>query len=102
MANVKIKFSVAPKTHCDNLYIVGSNSSLGNWNIKKATKLTFSEESNAFVCCKMLPVGETVEFKFVSAKDWTAVEKGIFNEDIANRQVVPAKGMKLDLTIENI
>ena len=50
----------------------------------------------------MLPAGEVVEFKFVSLKDWNGVEKGIWNEEISNRVVVPTKGLKLDLTIENI
>ena len=39
MANVRVLFTVSPKTPCDNLYIVGSTSSLGNWNPKKATQL---------------------------------------------------------------
>ena len=102
MANVSVKFSVAPKTHCENLYVVGSTSSLGNWDVKKATQLTYCEETNTFVCSKMLPANEVVEYKFVSLKDWNGVEKGIWNEEISNRVVVPTKGLKLDLTIENI
>ena len=35
MARVKVSFSVQPKTPCDNLYIVGSTSSLGYWDPKK-------------------------------------------------------------------
>lgn len=100
MARVKVKFSVAPKTPCDNLYIVGSTSSLGYWDPKKATKLTYKEEENAYVVNKFLPLEEVVEFKFVTMKDWNGVEKGIWNEEISNREVVPTKGLKLDLTIE--
>lgn len=33
-------------------------------------------------------------------KDWNGVEKGIWNEEISNREVVPTKGLKLELTIE--
>ena len=102
MARVKVRFSVAPKTNCDDLYIIGSTSSLGCWDVKKATKLTYNEQENAFVVNKFLPEGEVVEYKFVSIKDWTGVEKGIWNEEICNRVVVPSKGLKLDLTIEHI
>ena len=100
MANVRVLFTVSPKTPYDNLYIVGSTSSLGNWNPKKATMLKYNAEINAFVATKILPAGETVEYKFITMKDWNGVEKGIWNEEINNRVVVPFKGLKLDLTIE--
>ena len=100
MAKVRVKFSVSPKTPCENLYIVGSTSSLGYWDPKKATPLTYNEESNAFVAIKYLPVDEVVEYKFVTMKYWNGVEKGIWNEEISNREVVPTKGLKLELTIE--
>lgn len=100
MANVKVRFSVSPKTHCENLYIVGSTSSLGNWNPKKATQLKYNEETNSYVANKFLPLEEVVEFKFVTMKDWNGVEKGIWREEISNRTLVPTKGLKLDLTIE--
>ena len=101
MTNVKVSFSVAPKTHCEELYIVGSIASLGHWDVKKATKLTYCEKCQKFVVNKMLPADETVEYKFVAVKDWNGVEKGIWKEEISNRIVVPTKGLKLDLTIEN-
>ena len=100
MARVKVSFSVQPKTPCDNLYIVGSTSSLGNWDPKKATQLKYNEETNSYVVNKFLPLEEVVEYKFVTMKDWVGVEKGIWNEEINNRTVVPTKGLKLDLTIE--
>lgn len=100
MSRVRVKFSVAPKTPCDNLFIVGSTSSLGYWDPKKATQLRYNEEINAYVANKFLPLDEVVEFKFVTMKDWNGVEKGIWNEEISNRTVVPTKGLQLDLTIE--
>ena len=100
MAKVRVKICVAPKTNCDELYIVGSTSNLGNWDVKKATKLSFCEECQKFVVTKMLPVDETVEFKFITAKDWNNVEKGIWREEISNRTVNAYKGLNLDLTIE--
>ena len=102
MAKVRVKFYVSPKTSCENLFIVGSTSSLGLWDPKKATQLKFNEETNSFYCMKYLPVDEEVEFKFITMKDWNGVEKGIWNEEICNRVVVPNKGLKLDLTIEHI
>ena len=100
MARVRVSFSVAPKTPCDNLYIVGSTSNLGNWDPKKATQLSYNNELNAFVVNKFLPLEEVVEFKFITMRDWNGVEKGIWNEEISNREVVPTKGLKLELTIE--
>lgn len=101
MAKVRVKICVAPKTNCEELYIVGSTSSLGYWDVKKATKLKYCEECRKFVVSKVLPVDETVEYKFITAKNWNNVEKGIWKEEISNRTLVPVKGLKLDLTIEN-
>lgn len=100
MARVKVSFSVSPKTHCESLYIVGSTSSLGNWDPKKATQLHYNEETNSYVVNKFLPLEEAVEFKFITMKDWNSVEKGIWKEEISNRTLVPTKGLKLDLTVE--
>lgn len=100
MSRVRVHFSVSPKTPCDNLYIVGSTSSLGFWDPKKATQLRYDEATNTYVANKFLPLEEVVEFKFITMKDWNGVEKGIWNEEICNRQIVPTKGLKLELTIE--
>ena len=100
MSKVRVRFSVQPKTPCDNLYIVGSTSNLGYWEPSKATQLRFNEETNSYVCTKFLPVEEVVEYKFITMKDWMGVEKGIWNEEISNREVVPTKGLVLELTIE--
>ena len=100
MKKVKVLFNVSPKTPCDNLYIVGSIKNLGNWNPKKATQLKFNDELNAYVCTKFLPENELVEYKFITKKDWEGVEKGIWNEEISNRTIVPTKGLILNLTIE--
>ena len=100
MSKVRVKFSVTPKVSCDNLYIVGSTSSLGFWDPKKATQLKYNEETNSFVATKYLPLEEVVEYKFITMKDWLGVEKGIWNEEISNRTVVPTKGLKVELTIE--
>ena len=100
MAKVKVTISVSPKNACENLYIVGSTSSIGYWDTRKATQLKYDENTNSFKAIKFFPEGETVEYKFIRTKDWYGVEKGIWNEEITNRVVVPAKGLNLDLTIE--
>ena len=100
MSRVRVKFSVTPKTSCDNLFIIGSTHNLGEWDPSKATQLRFNEETNSYVCTKFLPVDEVVEYKFITKKDWFGVEKGIWNEEISNRQVVATKGLALELTIE--
>ena len=41
-----------------------------------------------------------MKFKFITMKDWNGVEKGIWNEEINNRVIVPTKGLELNLTIE--
>ena len=100
MSKVRVRISVAPKVACDNLYIVGSTHNLGEWDPNRATQLKYNEERNCYVCTKFLPVDEVVEYKFITMKDWMGVEKGIWNEEISNRQVVATKGLVLDLTIE--
>ena len=100
MKRVKVIFNVSPKTPCNNLYIVGSIKNLGNWDPKKATILKFNEDKNCYVCTKFLPENELVEFKFITKKDWLGVEKGIWNEEISNREIIPSKGLVLNLTIE--
>ena len=100
MSKVRIKFSVSPKVACDNLYIVGSTNNLGNWNPNEATQLKYNEETQSYTCTKFFPVDEVVEYKFITMKDWMGVEKGIWNEEICNRELVPVKGLKLELTIE--
>ena len=100
MSRVRVRFSVSPKTHCDNLYIVGSTSNLGNWEPSKATQMKFNVETNSYVCTKFLPVNEVVEYKFITVKSWIGVEKGIWNEEISNRTIIPSKGLLLELTIE--
>jgi len=102
MAKVRVTFIVRPNRPCEDLYIVGSTSNLGYWDTKKASKLTYNNELNAFVVNKLFVENELVEFKFISSKDWSFVEKGIWNEEICNRTFVPTKGLKLNLTIEHI
>ena len=84
MKKVRVSFVVRPNRPCEELYLIGSTKNIGEWNTTKAAKMRFDEELNAFVINKLF------------------VEKGIWNEEICNRVLVPTKGLKLNLTIEHI
>lgn len=96
MANTKVTIKVV--SNAQDLYIVGSTKNLGEWDAAKAVKLEYCAECNAFYTTKMLPAGETVEFKVLTAKDWANVEKGSYGEEVANHSFVAAKG--LDVVVE--
>ena len=102
MAKVRVTFVVRPNRPCEDLYLIGSTKNIGAWETKNASKMRFDSELNAFVINKLFVENEAVEFKFISNMDWKYVEKGIWNEEICNRIFVPKKGLKLNLTIENI
>lgn len=99
MANTKVSIKVvscAPK-----LFIVGSTNNLGAWDAKKAVELEYCEKCGAFYTDKMLPAGEVVEFKVLTAKDWANVEKGAYGEEVANHSFVAAKGLEVVVEVNN-
>lgn len=102
MKKVRVTFVVRPNRDCEELYLIGSTKNIGEWNTEKAAKMKYDAELNAFVINKLFVENEAVEYKFISNKNWTFVEKGIWNEEICNRVFVPTKGLKLNLTIEHI
>ena len=102
MKRVRVTFIVRPNRPCEELYLIGSTKNIGEWNTTKASKMRFDSELNAFVINKLFVENQAVEYKFISNKVWTSVEKGIWNEEICNRVLVPTKGLKLNLTIEHI
>ncbi len=100
MANTKVEFCVnAPKGL--NLYICGNVDALGAWDASKAVKLTYCEDCGCYTVAKLLPAGETVEFKVLAAKDWSKAEKGMWNEDLANHSFVVVKGTKVEVGVSN-
>lgn len=102
MANTKIQFLVkANNVSTNELYLVGNIKALGEWNAEKAVTLTYCAECGYFTVAKMIPAGETVEFKVLAAKTWDAVEKGIWCEDVMNHSFVAAKGVKVEIEIAN-
>ena len=99
MANTKVSIKVVAKAK--KLYIVGSTKNLGEWDPKKAVELEYCEKCNAFFTDKLLPAGETVEFKVLNAKNWANVEKGTNGEEVANHSFTAAKGLEVVVEVTN-
>lgn len=100
MANTKIEFCVKAPKGLD-LYLCGSVAALGQWDASKAVKLSYCEDCGCYTVAKLLPAGETVEFKVLAAKDWSKAEKGMWNEDVSNHCFVAEKGTKVELEVSN-
>jgi len=100
MANTKVVIKVAAKD-AKEVYVVGNTQALGAWDAKKAVKCDFCTECGKFVLSKMMPAGEPVEFKFLAAKTWDAVEKGAYGEELENHGLVPAKGLVAEFEVVN-
>lgn len=101
MANTKVEIKVAVATSVKEVYIVGSVASLGAWNPKKAVQLEYCEACGKYSVSKLLPAGETVEFKVLAGKTWEAVEKGLNGEELENHTIVPAKGLSVEVEVLN-
>ena len=99
MANCKVEFNV--KAPSKEVYLVGSVEALGNWDVKKAIKLTYNEETETFTVAKMLPVGEHIEYKLLAGKDWTLTEKGIWMEELGNRSFTANKKEVVEVIVSN-
>ena len=98
MANTKVEFFVKAPAGL-NLYLVGNVSALGEWDASKAVKLTYCDECGNYTLSKLLPAGENVEFKVLSAKSWDAVEKDVWKNDVPNHAFVVAKGSKVEVEV---
>ena len=48
MANTKVEIRVAVKADAKDVYLVGSTTSLGAWDAKKAVKLEYCEKCGKF------------------------------------------------------
>ena len=97
--NTKVEFLVSAPAGMD-LYICGNTTSLGDWDAAKAVKLAFCDECKKYTASKLLPAGEQIEFKVLSAKNWDAVEKGAHHEDVANHSFTAAKGAKVEVKVQ--
>ncbi len=99
MANTKVTIKVV--SNASKLFIVGSTKNLGAWDAKKAVELEYCDKCGAFFTDKLLPAGEVVEFKVLTAKNWDNVEKGVWGEEVANHSFVAEKGLEVVVEVNN-
>lgn len=82
----------------DQLAVVGSHGALGSWDSKKAAVLSTTQETFPIWSTKqlMLPVDDTVEFKFVIIKKVVAGKPGVdaWESFDGNRRLVPKADMR--------
>ena len=97
MSNVKVEFRVNSKA-ASEVYIVGNVVQLGNWDVKKAIKLDKTSDG-IFNVSKLLATGQLIEFKLLADKDWSRVEKGMYNEEIQNHIFTPEKGLIVEIDV---
>ena len=93
-----VKFNVTTKDSVEEVYLVGNTKNLGNWDTKKAVKMTKLSD-NTFKVQKRFLIGENVEYKVLATKVWENVEKGIFNEEVENHHFEGAKGHFEDIFV---
>lgn len=100
MANTKVEFLVKAPVKKE-VYLVGNVAALGEWDAAKGVKLSYCEECGCYTASKLLPVDANVEFKVLAGKNWDAVEKGAYGEDVANHAFVATKGTKVEIEVLN-
>ncbi len=81
----------------DGLYLCGVTHTSGSWQPEDAWKMTLTDKG--YKAIKYLAVGEAFEFKILRGKSWHDVEKGYWNEEIANHRVVAQKGLVVEMYI---
>ena len=99
MANTKVEFKVSAPLDVEAVYVCGSVKGLGDWDVKKAVELKKCPECGKFVVTKMLPLGETVEFKVLADKTWDAIEKGSAGEELTNHSFIAEKGLVVEVEV---
>ncbi len=99
MANTKVEFKVSAPEGVNTVYVCGSVKGLGDWDVKKAVELKKCPECGKFVVTKMLPLGETVEFKVLADKNWDSVEKGASGEELTNHSFIAEKGLVVEVDV---
>lgn len=95
-----VNFVVNTFAPVSDMYISGSTKNLGLWNASKAVRLT-STDGYKFTIRKRFKIGESVEFKVLTLRDWRGVEKGMFAEEIANHHIIADKGAVAEVTVYN-
>ncbi len=70
------------------IYAVGNVAKLGAWDLDKAISLKYIKSLGGYSVSRKFNVGTEIEFKLLNAKSWNNVEKGMFNEEIKNHNVI--------------
>lgn len=96
-AQVTVKISVT--ANAEKVYVVGNATNLGAWDAKKAVEL--KGENGKFEVSKKFDADAVVEFKVLAAKDWNAVEKGIWDEDLENHTFKASKGLVVEVGVDH-
>jgi hypothetical protein len=94
---VTVKISVT--ANAEKVFVVGNTESLGAWDAKKAVALNAVD--GKFEASKKFDADAVVEFKVLAAKDWEAVEKGIWNEDLENHTFTATKGLVVEVGVDH-
>lgn len=86
-----------PKDPVDRLYICGEIHSAGEWDAAKAKPMKYTDKG--WRAIKILPIGSVFAFKILKGQSWQNVEKGTWGEEIANHEIVAAKGLVVTMPI---
>ncbi len=100
MANVKVEFIAKVAQDVKEVYLVGSDEKIGSWDPKNAIKMN-NKEKGVFTISKMFEAGDEIEFKFLSSKSYSNVEKGLYLEEIENHKVTAKSGVKKVIVVKN-
>ena len=99
-ATAQVTVTIKVAANVEKVYVVGNTANLGAWDAKKAVELK-ATEAGKFEVSKKFDANSTVEFKVLSAKDWEAVEKGMWGEDLANHTFTATKGLAVEVGVSN-
>lgn len=94
-ATAQVTVTIKVSAPAEKVYVVGNTANLGAWDAKKAVELK-AVEAGKFEASKKFDADAVVEFKVLAAKDWDAVEKGMWGEDLENHTFTAAKGLVVE------
>ena len=98
-AAAQVTAKITVNANADKVYVVGNTENLGSWDAKKAVALKAVD--GKFEVSKKFDANAVVEFKVLAAKDWEAVEKGIWNEDLENHTFTATKGLVVEIGVDH-
>lgn len=99
-AAAQVTVTIKVEANAEKVFVVGNTANLGAWDAKKAVELK-AVEAGKFEVSKKFDADAVVEFKVLAAKNWDAVEKGIWGEDLANHTFTATKGLVVEAGVSN-